>query len=776
VKRIAVIGNYVPRQCGIATFTTDLCESLAGQFPELTCFAIPVNDTQPGYNYPARVRFELSEDDLTSYRQAADFLNINKVDLVCLQHEFGIYGGPEGSHILWLLRDLRPPVVTTLHTIPAKPSPAQRKVLMEIVARSDRVVVMSQKGLDFLREIYGVAADKIDLIPHGIPDVPFADPNFYKDHFGVEGRFVILSFGLLGRNKGIENIIKALPEVLARYPKIVFMVVGATHPNVLRTEGESYRLFLQRLAQDLGVEQNVIFYNRFVSLEELIELIGATDLYVTPYLNQDQIVSGTLAYALGSGKAVVSTPYWYAEELLADGAGILVPFAAPDALAHAILHLVESEAERHAIRKQAYLLGRGMIWPVVAQRYMQSFTRAYQDRSERPRVAFSAKTLAEGKAELPPLKLQHLHQMTDAVGLLQHAVATVPNYSEGYTVDDNARALVLTILLEELGKEWLGQTAAVASRYLALLWHAFNPELGRFRNFMSYDRRWLEEVGSEDSHGRALWGLGTVLGRSRQKGLRAAAARLFEMALPAVHEFTHLQSTAFALVALHEYLRQFPGDRAAQDARTALAERVYAAYRNTASDDWPWFEDALTYGNAKLPQVMLLSGRWMGQPRMVEAGLKALGWLASIQTSGDGHFVPIGNRGFYRRGAEPARFDQQPIEAQTMVSACIEAYHVTGHQWWKQQARRAFEWFLGRNDLGVALYDPLTGGCCDGLTPEGANVNEGAESTLAFLVSLTELRLLEHIIPVGEDQVPGDGQPVVPDQALLEERLGAKNR
>jgi glycosyltransferase involved in cell wall biosynthesis len=321
LKRIAVIGNYVPRQCGIATFTTDLCESLAAQFPELNCFAIPVNDTENGYVYPPRVRFELREGDLTSYRQAADFLNINRVDLVCLQHEFGIFGGPDGSHILWLVRDLRSPVVTTLHTIPSRPTSAQRKVLLEIAARSDRLVVMSRKGADFLRGLYGVAPEKIDLIPHGIHDVPFTDPNYYKDHFGVEGKFVILSFGLLGRNKGIEDLIRALRLVLIRCPQAVLMVVGATHPNILRTEGESYRLSLQQLAQELGVAQNVIFHNRFVSLEELIEFIGAADLYVTPYLNQDQITSGTLAYALGAGKAVVSTPYWYAEELLADGAG-----------------------------------------------------------------------------------------------------------------------------------------------------------------------------------------------------------------------------------------------------------------------------------------------------------------------------------------------------------------------------------------------------------------------------------------------------------------------
>jgi hypothetical protein len=333
----------------------------------------------------------------------------------------------------------------------------------------------------------------------------------------------------------------------------------------------------------------------------------------------------------------------------------------------------------------------------------------------------------------------------------------VPNYSEGYTTDDNARALVLMILLEELGKDWVAQAAGIGSRYLAFLWHAFNPQVARFHNFMSYERRWLEEVGSEDSHARALWGLGTVLGRSRQKGFRGAAARLFEVALPAVHQFTHLHSTALALVALHEYLRQFSGDREAQQARTALAERLFEAYQRNASDDWPWFEDTLTYGSATLPHALLLSGRWTQQPQIVEVGLRSLGWLVSLQTSENGHFVPIGNRGFYPRGGPRARFDQQPIEAHAMLSACIEAYDVTGEESWKQEARRAFEWFLGRNDLGMSLYDPLTGGCCDGLSPEGVNINQGAESTVAFLSSLVELRLAEHVISSGAEQTLPSG-------------------
>jgi glycosyltransferase involved in cell wall biosynthesis len=747
MRRIAVVGNYLPRQCGIATFTTDLCESLSREFPETTVLALPVNDREEGYNYPPRVRFELNENDLTTYRQAADYLNINKVDLVCVQHEFGIFGGPEGSHLLALLRELRTPVVTTLHTVPHRPNSNQRKVLGEILDRSDRLVVMSQKGSEFLRTLYRVSGDKIDLIPHGIHDVPFTDPNFYKDNFGVEGKRVLLTFGLLSKNKGIENVIRALPEVLERFPDVVFMGVGATHPNVLRSEGESYRLSLQRLAHDLHVEHNVIFHNRFVSLEELMEFIGAADIYITPYLNQDQIASGTLAYALGAGKAVISTPYWYAEELLADGRGLLVPFAAPDALAHAVIHLLEDETERHAMRKQAYRAGRSMIWPAVARQYMETFRRACQERRARPRVAFSAKTLAEKQTELPPLNLGHLRRLTDDVGILQHAIATVPNYSEGYTTDDNARALILTVYLEELGKERVTQTSDLAARYLAFLWHAHNPHNGHFRNFMAYDRRWLEASGSPDSHARALWGLGAVLGRSRQEGLRRAASRLFELALPKLRSFTDLRPAAFALIALHDYLPYFSGDRAAQEVRALLADRLSAAFERFSSSDWPWCEDELTYANAALPHALLLCGRSLARPAWVDSALRALEWLMTVQTSPAGHFAPVGNRGFYRRGGTLARFDQQPIEAHASVSACIAAYRATEEDCWRRHARRAFEWFLGRNDLGLSLYDPATGGCCDGLSAEGVSINQGAESTLAFLLSLTELRLLEQTLP-----------------------------
>jgi glycosyltransferase involved in cell wall biosynthesis len=745
INRLGFIGNYLPRQCGIATFTTDLCEAIAAGYEGTTCIALPVNDLEAGYAYPARVRFELTEKDIDSYRRAADFLNINSVDLVCLQHEYGIFGGRAGSHILALLRELRMPIVTTFHTILHDPDPDQQQVLEEVASLSDRLVVMSERGGEFLQKIYGVQPEKIDFIPHGIPDVPFMDPSFHKDLFGVEGKTVLLSFGLLSANKGVETVIAALPAILARHPNVVYIILGATHPQVKRQEGEMYRLSLQWLAQEKGVEGQVIFYNRFVSLEELVEFIGAADIYITPYLNEAQITSGTLAYTLGAGKAVISTPYWYAEEMLAEERGALVPFHDPAALAEQVIDLLDNESKRHAMRKRAYLFGRAMVWPIVARRYMESFKRARAERRHFTPSGFAVKPLDKRPGELPPLKLDHLHLMTDDTGMLQHASFTIPNYREGYSIDDNARALIVSTHLEELGS---GEALKLSSRYLAFIGYAFNTETGRFRNFMDFQRNWLEESGSDDSHGRTLWALGTVLGRSNTPALQSMAGWVFEQALPAILKITSPRAWAFALIGIHEYLRRFEGDRRANQVRDKLAGRLLTLYKKSRSDKWCWFEAGLTYCNAALPQALLMCGQWIPNKAMTEAGLESLQWLADLQRAdaAGGHFVPIGSNGFYQRGGERARFDQQPVEAQTMASACLEAYRSTGDEGWRKEARRAFDWFLGRNDLNLPVYDPTTGGCRDGLHPDRPNENQGAESTLAFLQTLLELRLAEHTL------------------------------
>ncbi len=750
VNRVAFVGNYSPRHCGIATFTTDLCEAIATEFCETKCIALPVNDIEAGYAYPPRVRFELVERDIDSYRRAADFLNINNVDLVCLQHEYGIFGGPAGSHILALLQELRMPIITTFHTILQNPDPDQKRVLREIATLSDRVVVMSERGRNFLQEVFGVTPDKIDLIPHGIPDLPFVDPSFHKDLFGVEGKIVLLSFGLLSPNKGIENVIAALPAILARYPNVIYMILGATHPHVIRNEGETYRLSLQLMAREKGVEANIIFYNRFVSLEELVKFIGAADIYITPYQNAAQSTSGVLAYTLGAGKAVVSTPYWYAEEMLADERGVLVPFRDPEALAEGVLDLLDNESKRHAMRKRAYMYGREMIWPLVAQRYMESFRRAQSEKRHFKSPGFMAKALDKLSSDLPPLKLDHLRRMTDETGMLQHAVFTVPNYHEGYTTDDNARALMVSTLLDEVGR---GEAFDLASRYLAFVWYAFNSATGRFRNFMDYQRNWVnDENGLDDSHGRTILALGTVLGRFNTPALHSMAGWMSDQTLPAIRETTSPRAWAFTLVGIHEYLRKFSGDRVVSQLREELAGRLLELYRRHHSDEWLWFEEGLFYCNAALPHAMLICGHTMSNDEMTKTGLESLGWLADLQRAdvGTAHFVPIGSNGFFQRGGARARFDQQPVEAQAMVSACLEAYRITRDKRWHNEARRAFEWFLGRNDLNLPIYDPVTGGCRDGLHADRLNENQGAESTLAFLQALLEMRLAENPLQRGD--------------------------
>ena len=743
-SRVAIIGNYLPRRCGIATFTTDLCDALHAEYEATELLALPVNDTEEGYSYPARIRFELSQDELASYRQAADFLNFSNIDLVCVQHEYGIFGGPAGAHILELLRRLQMPIVTTLHTVLREPNFDQRMVMEEIAALSDRLIVMSRQAAEILQEVFQVPNSKIDLIPHGIPDLAFTDPQFYKETFGTEGKDVLLTFGLLSPNKGIENVIKALPAILSKHSNVVYMISGVTHPHVLRHEGEKYRLYLQQLAKDLGVEANVIFRNRFVSPQELVEVIGAADIYITPYKHKGQVVSGTLAYALSAGKAIISTPYLHATELLDEGRGVLVPFDDPQALAAKTIELLDNGTARHAMRKRAYLYTRDMVWNRVAQQYMGSFERVYNERLRNPRATFSAQNTEKVLDRLPAVKLDHLHRMTDHTGIIEHAVFVVPNYPEGYTTDDNARALIVAILLEEFAGTTPTVTLDLASRYLAFLWLAFDPTTKRFRNCLSYERQWQEAEGSEDSHGRALWGLGTVLGRTKDAGLRGAAGRLFELAVPAAVEFKSPRACAFALLGLLEYLESFPGDRAALNAADALANRLLDSYRAHSSADWKWFEGVLAYSNARLPQALIRAGRRGANEAMVSAGLEALEWLATVQRCEiKGHFVPIGSHGCYSKQTEKARFDQQPVEACAAVSAFLQAYRATGKSRWRKDAWTAFNWFLGDNDLQMALYDPSTGGCRDGLHPDRANENQGAESTLSFLMALLEMRKLE---------------------------------
>ena len=743
IDSVAVIGNYLPRQCGIATFTTDLVEGLSAEAPDIYCWAAALNDKPEGYPYPEKVRFEINQNKLTDYSIASQFLNISQTDIVCVQHEYGLFGGPAGSHLLKLLGDLRMPVVTTLHTVLKDPAPEYRAVMCKLSDLSDKLVVMSHKAHDFLKDIYDVPEDKIVFIHHGIPDTPFIDPSFYKDKFGVEGKKVLLTFGLLSPNKGIENVLQALPAVIKKHPDVAYIILGATHPHILKSHGDAYRILLQQLVGKLDIGAHVIFQNRFVELKELCEFLGIADIYVTPYLEEAQITSGTLAYAMGTGKAVISTPYWYATEMLAEGRGRIVPFHNPDAMAEQIIELLDNDVERHAMRKKAYTFSREAVWKEVSRKYLQVFSEVRQNRTRnpRPRHSYVENIKVITNFELPEIKLDHLKAFTDDTGILQHANYTIPDRTHGYCTDDNARAL----LVAAMGQKYLPTNGwgldSLSGHYLGFLLYAYNENNGRFRNFMIYSRHWTEEIGSEDAHGRSLWCLGKSVAFLQNPGHLAMSTTLFKKALRAADNFHAPRAIAFCLVGMHAYLDKFSGDSNVRRIREVLADRLFNQFKNNATDDWPWLENSLNYANGKLSHALLLSGQWMQRSDMIEMGLNSLRWLLTIQTE-EGHFAPIGNSGWYEKGGPKARFDQQPIEANAMIEACVEAYNITRDKIWIDHAVMCFNWYLGHNDLNMPLYDPKTGGCRDGLMADGINQNQGAESSLAWLLSLMTLQKL----------------------------------
>lgn len=740
---IAFVGSYPPRRCGVATFSSDLSEAIALADESLDVRSVALNDRPEGYRYPHRVWFEINRNRLGEYRLAAEFLNMSYVDVVSLQHEFGLFGGDAGAHVLEMIHRLRMPVVATLHTVLREPNADQLEVTRQLAVECGKLVVMADRACDFLVDIYGVPRDKIALIPHGIPDVPFVDPNFYKDQLGVEGKKVILTFGLLSPGKGIENMIHAMPRIIEQHPDAVYIVLGATHPGVLAQAGEEYRLSLQRLAKDLGVSEQVRFVNKFVEQPELVEYLGAADLYVTPYLNETQITSGTLAYAVGTGKAVVSTPYWHAQELLADDRGKLVPFKDPAALADAIVDLFTNETERHAMRKRAYQYTRQMRWEQTAGQYLDLFRQVRDEANRNPKPAVEPgvrRKVDETDPELTDVKLDHLVNLTDDVGILNAARATVPYRRAGYTVDDNAMALFAVLLAHDHTDFAANvEIERLIVRYLAFLEHAFNEDTGRFRAHMNYDRTWTSDNGPEDTHGRAMWALGEAVSRCHRRGSMALATKLFQRALPVCEQLEHPHARAFALIGIHAYLRRFSGDSSARRVREQLAAAVLEQFKAHRADDWPWMMDTLTYANGRFAHALLLSGRWMFNDEMIQVALRSLEWLHQMQTGPSGCFAPIGTDGWYPRGGEKARFDQRPAEVAATIDACLEAFRVTREKSWLERARRCYNWFLGDNDLRIALYDQTTGGCHDALQPHGVSENQSAEATCAHLLSLLSL-------------------------------------
>ncbi len=733
---IAFIGNYLPRRCGLATFTTHLLEAVALNTPDTDCWAVAMNDRKQGYDYPPQVRLEINQKKLSEYCQTAEQINHSTAGIVCLQHEYGIFGGQRGSFILELLGDLKIPVVTTLHTILKNPSDEERYIIMQLAELSDRMVVMSERSVDFLRNIYHIPAEKIVLIHHGIPDVPLLPSADYKDRFDVADKQVLLTFGLLSPGKGIETVIDALPEVIKTHPDVIYMVVGATHPHLKAEQGEEYRLGLHMRAKQLGVADHVIFYDQFVSDEELPAFIGAADIYITPYLNEAQIISGTLAYAMGMGKAVLSTPYWHAQELLAEGRGRLFPFRDHHQLGYEINRLLNQPDELRRLQVKAYNHGRKMIWREVGRRYLETFEHAKAQRLRNTPPQQCAETLDLRQQVLPEIKLHHLRRLTDCTGILQHAKFTVPDRSHGYCVDDNARALIVVLKTQNLHPQEHSLNDMI-STYLSFLDYAFNDETLRFRNFMSYERSWLEQTGSEDSHGRAIWGLGTAIALGKNKGHVNLASSLFRRAINTVEHFTSPRAVAFTIIGIHGYLARNQGDAPVEKLCAQLSDKLMSWFDACASKDWPWFEDMLSYDNARLPQALLLSGQWLSDQKMLNTALAALSWLSEIQTDGTGdHFVAIGNHGWYKKGGKKARFDQQPVEASAMVDACLEAYNASHDEQWITRTYRCFNWYQGENDLNIPLYDYATGGCQDGLMENGVNENQGAESSLSWLMAL----------------------------------------
>jgi glycosyltransferase involved in cell wall biosynthesis len=739
LRRLAFIGNSLPRHCGIATFTADLQQAISSSRTDLEACIVAMTDHGQSYDYPSSVAFQIRDDHIEEYALAADFLNAGRFDAVCLQHEFGIFGGEAGAHILVLLSRLTMPVVTTFHTVLAKPTAAQRAVMNGVVEASAKIVVMANKGRELLRSVYHAPDDKIEVIAHGIPDVTFVGPDAAKARLGFSGRSVILTFGLLSPNKGIEVMIDAMPSILKRRPDAVYVVLGATHPHLVRDQGETYRKSLLARVRELGVEDHVVFLDQFVDQATLLEFISMCDVYVTPYLNEAQMTSGTLAYSYGLGKAVVSTPYWHAHELLADGRGVLVPFGDAAATGREIAELLTDDVRRQAICKRAYAFSRSMTWQRTAERYTSAFENARQGHWLR---TFARPVNApEPHSPAPPaMQIGHFLSMCDDTGLFQHAVHSVPDRSHGYCVDDNARALLLACALNDRGEQRLSEL--LTARFAAFVQHAWNPDTRRFRNFMGFNRAWLEAFGSEDSHARTLWALGECARSDSNPSRRGWAGSLFAQALPTAKAFRSPRAWAFTLLGLDAYCAAAPNDLSARDARPFLADRLMTILASVETPGWVWFEEGLAYDNARLPQALLVTGMATRTAAYIDAGLRSLRWLMTQQTAPAGHFRPIGTAGFGEQRQPPRSFDQQPVEAAATISACLAAWRADGDSEWRASAARAFAWFFGSNDLSVPLVDPETGSCRDGLHPDRANENRGGESVVCYLLGLAEIRQL----------------------------------
>jgi glycosyltransferase involved in cell wall biosynthesis len=736
---VAFVSTYPPRECGIATFTSNLTDAIFKLYGEPSekgkdVQIVALSDEREEYHYGKEVLFEIRAHNRGDYRKAADFLNLSETDLVCIQHEFGIYGGDDGCFILSLAENLKKPIALVLHTVLDNPGENQKKVLSQLCSLSTKIIVLANKGVELLKDVYGVPEEKIKMIPHGAPDVPFLDPAYYRDDFQLGGREVIMTFGLISPGKGIEVAIKSMPRIAKEFPEAIYLVVGETHPVIKRERGEEYRISLKRLVNKLDLEKNIIFHNRFVTLEELVKYLVMADIYVTPYLSREQISSGTISYAVACGKATVSTDYWYAEELLSDERGIIVPIGDEKALTEAILKLLRDEQLRDRIRKRAYQYGRGMIWKEVASSYINLFGNIQEGFRIRIKSGLMQRKTEESikVQELPEVNLGHLRRLSDSTGILQHATFFLPNKTHGYTTDDNARALIVAMKYWILFKEY--SVLPLIHTYLSFLLFAYDSRNGKVKNFLSYDRKWQDDGDSEDSHGRFLWALGKIISEYLDESLTACATQLFQQALGAAHSFRSPRAWAFTIIALIDYLKMFPGDVNAKNLKSKLGDRLLGAFKANSSDDWLWCEDAVSYENGRLPQALIALGADMDSKEMKTWGLKTLNWLLDLQTDREkGHLSLIGNNGWLKRGGKKANFDQQPVESTALIDACYEAYKTTGEKDFLERIKWCYNWFLGDNDINETLYNFKTGGCRDGIHSSRLNLNEGAESLLSWL-------------------------------------------
>ncbi|MDW7738830.1 MAG: glycosyltransferase family 4 protein [Bacillota bacterium] len=747
--KVSFISTYPPRQCGIATFCGDLLNSIkdlyvtgdsAGEQSNFEVVAL--NSANDDFNYGREVTFHIRDQYRSDYQRAADFINHSPVDAVSIQHEYGIFGGEDGNYIISLLSGLKKPAITTLHTVLEEPSAGQRQTLMRICELSVYVVVMAQAAVDILTRVYRVPDEKILLIPHGAPDVPFLDSSYYKDQFQAEGRKVLFTFGLLGPSKGLEYSVAAMENVVEVHPDVLYIILGATHPEVKRRYGEEYRHMLQKMVQDKGLDKNVAFYNQYVSVERLVQFLVATDIYITPYLSREQITSGTLAYALACGKAIISTPYIYAEELLDNGRGKLVPFKDSDAMAEAIIDLLSDEGWRNRMRKNSYQYGRQMIWKEVGRSYAAAFEQARFNFGDMFIRTVQSTDVTE-RAILPEVNLKHLRNITDDTGIFQHALFATPDRNHGYCTDDNARALIAAVMNYRLLKD--DQVLPLLNTYLSFLYHACNRKKKWMRNFMSFNRSWLEDVGSEDSHGRTMWALGYTVAHPPNDHILGLATRLFKEIAHTPAKFTSPRAWAFSTIGANYYLRRFGGDARVRDLMTELSEKIYDLFRENATEEWYWCEDILAYDNARLSQAMIIAGSYLDHEEMFDAGIKSLQWLIKVQTSPEGgHLSLVGNDGWYKKGGTKARFDQQSLDATAITDACYQAYVLTGESSWLKQMEWAFNWFFGSNDVKQPLYDFHSGACYDGLQPGGINQNQGGESLVSLLLALQRVHLVAH--------------------------------